>query len=613
MENLIQLQQGSKSFGAKNLFNQASFSINESEHVGVIGPNGAGKTTLFKILIDEEPLDSGQLIRSRQLRLGYLSQHDDWNAEESIEEFISRGATRPIWELKGLGRSLGLSDEFYSRPMGSFSGGYRMRAKLLRLIGQQPNLMLLDEPTNYLDLETLMVLEKFLQGYSGAFLLISHDREFLRRTTDHILEVEAAEITKFNGSIDDYFEQKELLRTQLEARALSLEEKRRQVLDFVARFGAKATKASQAQSRLKSLDRMESIEVKPLPVTAKIRIPPPARTGKVVLNLRDVALGYGDHVVLDRVDLQLSGGDHLAVVGLNGAGKSTLLKGLSGRLDPLRGSVEYGYEVTLAYFHQHVAEELEPSDTVLRAMQRKAHPSVLPQNVLDLAGALLFSGDDVQKPVRVLSGGERSRVALGQVLLQKASCLILDEPTNHLDFQTVEALTQALQSYSGSVVVVSHDRSFIRRIGTKIFEIHGGRASTFPGSYDEYVWSLEKGAFATLRGATEEKTRTELRRQTTPDAPVNFNYKERKKAFDRRLRQLESKIEELDRKLAKHHEKIDLLTRQLSAAEGDPQAIGKQLADEQRQVDISETEWMLAVEERESVLNEIKAMTSSAD
>ena len=266
MENLIQLQQGHKSFAAKTLFDRASFAVNENEHVGVIGPNGAGKTTLFRILIGEEGLDSGQLIKSRQLRLGYLSQHDNWEPGESVEDFISRDATLPIWELKGLGRSLGLIEEHYSHPIESLSGGYRMRAKLLHLIGQDPNLMLLDEPTNYLDLETLMVLEKFLQGYKGAFLLISHDREFLRRTTDHILEIEDGEITKYNGTIDDYFEQKEMLRSQLAARAYSLEEKRKQILDFVARFGAKATKASQAQSRLKVLDKMESIEIKPLPV-----------------------------------------------------------------------------------------------------------------------------------------------------------------------------------------------------------------------------------------------------------------------------------------------------------------------------------------------------------
>ncbi len=604
MENLIQLQRGHKAYGSKTLFEEASFAVNEGEHVGVIGPNGAGKTTLFKILIEEETLDSGQVIRSKRLRLGYLSQHDDWQEGETIETFVARGATLPLWELKSLGRSLGLDEELYERPIQSLSGGYRMRAKLLRLIGQEPSLMLLDEPTNYLDLETLMVLEKFLQAYQGAFLLISHDREFLRRTTDHVLEVESAEVTKFNGTIDDYFEQKEMLRAQLAARALSIEEKRKQVLDFVARFGAKATKASQAQSRLKSLDRMESIEVKPLPVTARIRIPAPARTGKLVLKLERVTLGYGERKILSDVDLMLGAGEHLGVVGLNGAGKSTLLKGLAGRLKPLSGRIETGYEVNLAFYNQHVAEDLDPNDTVFRSMERKAHSAVTPQEILDLAGSLLFSGDDVKKPVRVLSGGERSRVALGQVLLQKASCLILDEPTNHLDFQTVEALTQSLQGFQGALVVVSHDRSFIRRIGTKILEIQDGKAGTYPGTYDDYVWSIEKGAFATLSSATQEPGKTVTQAGTPKEA--SFNYKEARKALDRRVRQLDTTIGDLDKKLATQNKRLEELNAQIA------QSPTRECIDEmgklQKELENNELKWIAAAEERESVQREIDVL-----
>ena len=243
MSNLLQLQQGSKFFGPKKIFDQAQFSINEGEHVGVIGPNGAGKTTLFRILTGLDTFDSGTLVKSKSLRLGYLPQHDQWREGQTIEDYLTEGCEMPLWELKSLGRELGITEDLYKRPVMSLSGGYRMRCKLLYLIGQDPNLMLLDEPTNYLDLETTLVLEKFLQGYKGAFLLISHDREFLRRTTDHVLEVEQGEITKYNGNLDDYFEQKEMLRNQLEARAMSIQEKRQQVLDFVSKFGAKASKA----------------------------------------------------------------------------------------------------------------------------------------------------------------------------------------------------------------------------------------------------------------------------------------------------------------------------------------------------------------------------------
>jgi ATP-binding cassette subfamily F protein 3 len=610
MDNLLQLQQGHKAYASKTLFEAASFAINEGEHVGVIGPNGAGKTTLFKILIGEESLDSGSLTRSRKLKLGYLSQHDHWNPDDTVEDFIGRDALTPIWDLKALGNSLGLSQDLYTKKITSLSGGYRMRAKLLHLIGQQPNLMLLDEPTNYLDLETLMVLEKFLQGFGGAFLLISHDREFLRRTTDHILEVEGGEITKFNGNIDDYFEQKELLRTQLEARALSLEEKRKQILDFVARFGAKATKASQAQSRLKSLDKMEKVEVKPLPVSARIKIPPPHRTGKMVLNLKSVSLGYGERTILKNVNLALASGDHLAVVGLNGAGKSTLLRGLAGRLTPLAGTIEPGYEVTLAFFNQHVAEELNPDDTVFKALERKAHPSVLPQEILGLAGSLLFSGDDVQKPVRVLSGGECSRVALGQVLLQRASCLILDEPTNHLDFQTVEALTQSLQAFPGSLIVVSHDRSFISRIGTKILEIHNGQAGTYPGTYDDYVWSLEKGAFATLR-SEPGKSPDKASSAKEPPGEEKVNYKEKKKVLDRRLKQLDTIIDENEKALVIHQRKIGDINEALTTNPADSASKIQEMGQIQALVDDCERKWSAAVEEREIVLSSIQKMQST--
>ncbi len=612
MENLIQLQQGSKAYGSKVLFDEASFSINEGEHVGVIGPNGAGKTTLFKALIGEEQLDSGDIIRSRGLRLGYLSQHDTWRADETIEEFISSAAVLPIWELKTLGRGLGLLDEHYERPIQSFSGGYRMRAKLLKMLGAQPNLMLLDEPTNYLDLETLLVLEKFLQGFDGAFLLISHDREFLRRTTDHIVEVEGGSITKYNGNIDDYFEQKEMLRQQLEARAMSVEQRRKEVLDFVARFGAKATKAKQAQSRLKSLDRMETIEVKALPTRARFRIPSPARSGKLVLEVKSAELGYPERKVLEGLDLRLMGGDHLAVVGFNGAGKSTLLKTIAGRLEPIRGTIEHGYEATFAFFAQHVAEELNPEHTVLRALQQKAHPAVLPQEILDLAGTLLFAGDAVQKPIRVLSGGEKSRVALGQVLLQKASCLLLDEPTNHLDFDTVESLAQALEKYEGSIIAVSHDRSFIRRIGTKILEVHQGRASTYPGTYDEYVWSVENGGYSTLTdgagsGTPDLKTGA-VSAGGSEAAAKKPNYKEEKKALDRRLRQLEQKIAQSENTVARNHVRIAEINEELTAGKGNSITLIAEMGKLQQEVDACETTWMESADEREKVLAEIAAL-----
>jgi ATP-binding cassette subfamily F protein 3 len=596
--NLLQLQKGSKSFATKILFDEASFAVNEEEHVGVIGPNGAGKTTLFKILTGQETLDSGEIIKSKSLRLGYLAQHDNWQADESVEDYLSRDCITPLWKLKSLAGKLGLTDEIFTKPITSLSGGYRMRCKLLYLIGQEPNLMLLDEPTNYLDLETTLVLENFLQGYKGAFLLISHDREFLRRTTDHVVEVEQGDITKYNGNIDDYFEQKTLLRSQLESRALTLQEKRDEVLAFVARFGAKASKAKQAQSRLKSLDRMESIELKALPVTAAIKLPPPTHAGKSIITMTNVNLGYRERTILKKIDFTLLNGDHLAVVGLNGAGKSTFLKALAQRLEPQAGNIELGYQVSIGYYAQHVAESLDSKKTVIEEMTAKAHPEVSRQEGLNMAGSLLFSGDDIHKKISVLSGGEKSRVALGQILLQKAPCLILDEPTNHLDFQTVEALTQALTSYEGTLVVVSHDRSFIRRVGKKIVEINHGKASIYPGSYDEYIWSLEKG----ILSERVDNSATSAQIKSSIQKPIELP-KESRKEIEQKKRLLEKTIERAEKKLSTQQQKLDELNSLIASGLSGDDLQNKLLELQKLQVEIEslEKEWIQSSEELESL------------
>ena len=608
MSNLIQMQRGAKSYATRKLFSEATFAINEGEHVGVIGPNGAGKTTMFRILTGKETLDSGEFVRTTNLRVGYLAQHDEWREGDTVEDFLERDTTLPIWEIKSLGRGLGLDDSIYARPIMSLSGGYRMRCKLLRLIGQEPDILLLDEPTNYLDLESTLALESFLQDYRGAFLLISHDREFLRRTTDHILEIEAGEVTKYNGSLDDYFEQKELLRTQLEAKAMSVEEKRKSILDFVARFGAKATKARQAQSRLKSLERLEKVELKALPNSAKIRMPEPVRTGKLILSLKSVELGYGSRTILKGLDFDLLRGDHLAVVGVNGAGKSTFLKSVAGRLDPLRGEFKLGLDVKIGYFAQHVSEALDPKLTVLEAIGQRAHSSVSSQDVLNLAGSLLFSGDDVKKRVSVLSGGEKSRVALGQILLEKSPCLVLDEPTNHLDFSTVEALTQALVEYAGTVVVVSHDRGFIGRIGSKILEIRDGGAHLYPGTYDDYVWSQQKGVLA-ARGTPYVEP---VAPTATPVVdPAAGSYHERKRALDKDLRRVEKSLAQAETTVQSLQTRITDLSAKLEAEPASKLARdwARELAELQRNLDETEEKWLDHAAEREAISGQLAKLT----
>lgn len=606
-ENLLQLQDGSKSFGSRLLFDRAAFSINTGEHVGVIGPNGAGKSTLFRILTGEESMDTGQLVKSRKLSLGYLSQHDHWEPGETGNSYLEKVSKIPIWDLKSQGRPLQITEEILDKPILSLSGGYRMRIKLMGLLGQAPNLMLLDEPTNYLDLETTLVLERFLQGYEGSFLLISHDREFLRRTTDHILEVEAKEITKYNGNIDDYFEQKELLRSQLESRAASLADKRKEILDFVARFGAKATKASQAQSRLKMLSKMETIEVKPLPVASTIRIPAPIKTGKLTLSIENADFGYGEKKILKDVTLHVHRGDHVAVVGLNGAGKSTLLKGISNTLPPLTGKFTFGQGVKIAFFAQHVIEALDPEDTVLSSLEKAAHIEVKPQELLDLAGSLLFSGDDVKKKISVLSGGEKSRVALGRVLLQKASCLLLDEPTNHLDFQTVEALTNALRNYEGTVVVVSHDRGFIKRVGTKILEVSQGKVRLYPGTYEEYVWSVQQQMLQ------EEKPASNSQSQNTKSSDEKTrqpNWKETQKKFERELRMCEKKIQDCEKEIKEKQEENETLNQRLIADSSPNMEWVRKMSENGERIQVLEELWLNLAEEREKCLKALDELKS---
>ncbi|WP_413292458.1 ABC-F family ATP-binding cassette domain-containing protein [Bdellovibrio sp. HCB185ZH] len=602
---LLQLQDGHKAYGPKILFDQATFAINEGEHVGVIGPNGAGKTTLFKILVDQEHLDEGIVTKSQQLRLGYLEQESDWNISEKVEDYLDKNCITPLWELKQFGIKLGLTERHFQSHLKELSGGFRMRVKLLYLIGQEPNLLLLDEPTNFLDLETLLVLESFLQEYKGAFLLISHDREFLRRVTDHILEVESGDIVKFAGNLDDYFEQKAMLAELLQKQAMSQAAKKKSIMDFVTRFGAKATKARQAQSRLKALEKMETIEIKAAPTHSHIHIPPASATGKVILEIENADCGYGDKVILKNVNLRLERGNHLGIVGLNGAGKSTLLKSLGEQIPLVKGSIKWGHQVSLSYFAQHTPEALNPEHTVIEAMATLAHKDVIQQDILNIAGSLLFSGDAIHKKVKVLSGGEKSRVALGQILLQKSPLLLLDEPTNHLDFDTVEALTGALEKYEGTIVTVSHDRGFIGRVANKILEVNHGLLTLYPGTYDEYVWSLQKG-FLSERVFNDEATHKPTSGQTSDEAP-KFNYKEERKRIEGLIKKALKLIEDSDKRITSLSTKRDSLNESLiSGAATNSAATAKELHDISGQIEDLENQMLQAMEDQHQYEQELK-------
>jgi ATP-binding cassette, subfamily F, member 3 len=565
--NLLQLHNATKQYGSKILFDRARFAVNESEHVGVIGPNGAGKTTLFKILVGQETLDSGELTKANQLRIGYLEQESEWSLDTISENYLAEQCHKPIWDLKQIGKGLGLTEQHFQSKLSSLSGGYRMRMKLLYLIGLEPDLMLLDEPTNFLDLESILALEKFLQDYRGAFLLISHDREFLRRTTEYTLEVEGQEIIKFPGHIDDYFEQKEEVQKIKAQQAANLDAKRKHIQEFVDRFRAKASKARQAQSRMKQLDKMETIEIKALPVRSRIQLPTPIQTGKEVIHLIEADLGYSDKKILNQVNLTIERGSRLGVVGFNGAGKSTLLKSLAGRLELLNGERKLGYQVELSYFAQHLTEDLLAEDSVIDSLQRKAYRDTTKQEILNIAGSLLFSGNEIHKKVKVLSGGEKTRVALGQILLQKKPLLLMDEPTNHLDFDTVNALAEALADFKGTLITVSHDRSFIKRVANKIIEIRNGQVEVYPGSYDDYLWSLEKGALKERYEAADQMVQ-QTQDVKTDETEKKFNYKEVTKRVSSEIKELQRKILKTEEILFNQNKKLEENSNLLLSAQG---------------------------------------------
>ncbi len=608
--NLLQMNLANKQYGSKILFKDAQFSINAGEHVGVIGPNGAGKTTLFKIMVGLEELDSGEIIKASQIRIGYLEQESDWSVQQIVENYLIDSCLTPIWELKQLGLRIGLTESHFQSKMSDLSGGYRMRVKLIYLIGQQPDLMLLDEPTNFLDLESIMALEEFLQEYHGAFLLISHDREFLRRTTEHTLEVESEDIIKFPGHIDDYFEQKEeLAKLQLQ-KAANLEVKRQHLQDFVDRFRAKATKAKQAQSRMKQLEKLERIEIKPLPVRSRIHLPEPEPTGKEVLAIENANLGYGDKVILSSVNLIINRGDRIGVVGYNGAGKSTLLKSLADRIPLLSGAKKYGHKVEYSYFAQHLAEDLEPEDNVLEALQRKASLHTTSQEVLNIAGSLLFSGENLKKKIKVLSGGEKTRVALGQILLQKKPLLFLDEPTNHLDFDTVVSLSEALAHFKGTLILVSHDRSFIKNVVSKIFEIRDGKAIVYPGNYDDYLWSLEKGTLSQLKTVSTPELDKEYKERTeSGNDNRKFNYKEETKKIASEIKELQRKILKTEEIIFNMNQKqLELTTLLISTSGPKANEISKESANITEQINQSEEALLTHMENLEIKQKELESL-----
>ncbi len=531
---MIHLQDCAYSVGPRALFEGVDWTIGPGDRIALVGPNGAGKTTLLRLIVGELTPERGSRVTARGSRIGYLPQEaaerfEGTVLERALEarrdvkalrdeldalharlaesdpehpelsgwlgragdlqhrlEHLAEHAIEP--EARALLSGLGFAPADHDRPLNEFSGGWRMRAALAALLLSDPTVLLLDEPTNHLDLPAMEWLEDYLEDFVGGLVVVSHDRVFLDRVATQIGELEGGRWTTYaSGSFTRYLEEKERRRDQQHAHNQQLDRKIAQLHRFVERFGAKNTKASQAQSKRKMISRLEAerIVIPRQPKSVHFHFPSPPHAGRTLIGLDAVAFAYGGNEVFADAELELERGEKVAIVGANGAGKTTLLRVLAEQLVPRTGTREASPLTRMAYFAQHAAETLDPDLTVLESLEQIAGPEWRPRLRSHL-GQFLMTGDDVFKPCRVLSGGERQRVALARILLQPANLLLLDEPTHHLDLASKEVLEEALTQYPGAVVVVTHDRSLMVRVATRVVEIRDRRVIPFPGGYDDY-------------------------------------------------------------------------------------------------------------------------------
>jgi ATPase subunit of ABC transporter with duplicated ATPase domains len=530
---LIRLDSISKQHGKQILFLEASMSVFKGEKVGLVGPNGSGKSTIFRMIVDEEQPDSGQVAVERGVTVGYFSQDVGEMAGRSVLEETMAGAgevSEVAHELHALEHAmadpdranelerlvdrfghvqarfdelggyalesrareilagLGFRQEVVEDDVGKLSGGWKMRVALARILLMQPDALLLDEPTNHLDIESIIWLERFLRDYEGALVMTSHDREFVNRLVTKIVEIDGGDLTTYSGNYDFYERQREVAAVQQEAQYARQQAMLAKEEAFIARFKARASHAAQVQSRVKKLEKIERVEPPRRRKVVEFEFRPPPRSGDDVAKLEGIVKRYGARTIYDGLDLLVRRRERWCVMGVNGAGKSTLLKLVAGEAVPDGGRVTLGASVKLGYFAQHAMELLGADQTVLESLQA-AFPLATIGSMRTLAGAFGFSGDDVEKPCRVLSGGEKARLVLATMLYDPPNFLVLDEPTNHLDMATKEMLCKALASFEGTMLFVSHDRSFLSALSNRVLELTPDGVHAYGGGYGEYVAS----------------------------------------------------------------------------------------------------------------------------
>ena len=492
MAVLLQIRGACKSYGEQALLDDAEATITDDVKLGFVGRNGAGKSTLLRVLLGEEELDRGEVIRHPKLRLGYLRQHDPFRPGETAIEFLMRDSGQPDWKCGEVAGRFELKHEYLEGPLAKLSGGWQTRVKLAALLLHEPNLLLLDEPTNFLDLRTQILLEHFLREYRDACLIVSHDRAFLSATCDHTLELSRGKLTMFPGKIDAFLDFQQKRREHDERTNAAVLAKRRQLEEFIAKNKARASTATRARSKSKQLEKLQTVEVHYDEPTAKLRTPVVEPRQGPALRCRNLSIGYPEHTVATDIDLEIDHGWRAAIVGDNGQGKTTFLRTIVDSLKPLDGDVRWGYGCQIGTYAQHVYTSLPEQKTVLDYLEYNAAPGTKDQQILDLAGALLFRGEQVKKRIGVLSGGERARLCLAALLLSQYNVLILDEPVNHLDVDTLEALAESLIEYKGTVIFSSHDRHFMQRVATCIVEVRDGHVTNYRGDYDAYLYAINK-------------------------------------------------------------------------------------------------------------------------